>query len=253
MGHFSAEIYASPGSTLSGNQHSQRLTLESVLGSGEKARLREITSIEAGGSVENVTEQIHPENARLAIDVADLLGVTMAGIDLITTDITIPWHQSGARINEVNVSPQFSTQHREKEARRIIPALVVGDGRVPVHLVTGQGDILSHARKIRQKLSGRGYLFHITAAAYSEHPDGTELIMAGKSLFDRIIALTLRNDVQGIIVAEQMQTILSEGLAVDQFARAYVIDSDRHRGRQLRRVLQTRLPIRSCQLLEQKI
>src|SRR5690606_29296845 len=67
--------------------------------------LRPIESTEWGGIDEDVTARIHPENLRRAREAASLFGLHTAGIDIISTEIALPWHQNGAVINKVNFSP----------------------------------------------------------------------------------------------------------------------------------------------------
>jgi acyl-coenzyme A synthetase/AMP-(fatty) acid ligase/D-alanine-D-alanine ligase-like ATP-grasp enzyme len=77
----------------------------SVPTEGAWVPLRPIESTAWGGVDEEVTGLIHPENLRMALAAADLFGLHVAGIDIISPDIARPWHENGAVINEVNFSP----------------------------------------------------------------------------------------------------------------------------------------------------
>ena len=68
----------------------------SVPAAGRRVPLRRIESTEWGGVDEDVTARVHPDNLRVALDAAALFGLEVAGIDVITTDIGLPWHRSGA-------------------------------------------------------------------------------------------------------------------------------------------------------------
>src|SRR5690606_24429942 len=81
------------------------LTLDSVPAAGAWAWLRRIESTEWGGVDEDFSTTLHPDNAAIAIRAAELFGLDIAGVDIISTDITRPWHENGAIINEVNSSP----------------------------------------------------------------------------------------------------------------------------------------------------
>jgi hypothetical protein len=63
--------------------------------------LRRIESTAWGGVDEEVTQIIHKDNLFAALYASKLLGLNVAGIDIISPDISEPWHKNGAIINEV--------------------------------------------------------------------------------------------------------------------------------------------------------
>ncbi|MCB2077284.1 MAG: hypothetical protein KDE55_06245 [Novosphingobium sp.] len=223
----------------------QGLDCQSVPADGQRVLLRNITSDQWGGDVNNVTAQVHPDNARLAIDAARAVGLSIAGIDLMTTDISKPWHETGAIINEVNFTPQFSWIYREAEATQAIPALMHGDGRIPVHLVTGSGDILARARAVRDRLASEGHACHLTSADRTEAPDGKVIAMPLSTLFDRTLALVMRKDVQEMILVGAAADFAGTGLAVDRLENIYLVESDRERAEKAFRALDMRYPAKN--------
>lgn len=58
-----------------------------------------------GGSAIAVTGPIHPDNRRAACQAADLVGLDIAGIDMILPDIGRSWRDAGGGICEVNRAP----------------------------------------------------------------------------------------------------------------------------------------------------
>ena len=54
-----------------------------------------------------VTAVTHPDVAELAVKAAALLGIDVAGVDYITTDITLPPQFTNGAICEVNVHPSL--------------------------------------------------------------------------------------------------------------------------------------------------
>jgi len=79
--------------------------LGDVLEAGENLVLRRVANLSAGGVSVNVTDAIHPLNAKLAEDVAKFFDVHVLGIDLLADDITKPWTESPCAIIEINAGP----------------------------------------------------------------------------------------------------------------------------------------------------
>src|SRR5690606_26345311 len=59
-----------------------------------------------GGSAVDVTDQVHPQNAWMAGRAARILGLDVAGVDIVTSDIQKPLEGNGVLI-EVNAAPGF--------------------------------------------------------------------------------------------------------------------------------------------------
>ncbi|MGE0724602.1 MAG: hypothetical protein AB7O45_09510 [Alphaproteobacteria bacterium] len=84
----------------------------SVPAAGETVILRAAANWSQGGTAALVTDRVHPDNIRLAEHVARHLGIDIAGVDVITDDISRAFHESGARINEVQRQPAIGAQRR---------------------------------------------------------------------------------------------------------------------------------------------
>ncbi|MCB2074590.1 MAG: acetate--CoA ligase family protein [Novosphingobium sp.] len=227
----------------------QGLAPDSVPAEGQRALLRPHSTDEWGGDVENLTEAIHPDNVSLVISAVEILGLAIAGVDLMTTDISRPWHENGAVIIEVNYMPQVYLRGREDEANILIPTLLGGDGRIPVHLLTGVGDLLGEARKLKSELESKGRKCHLTSAVYSEDESGREIEITVSGLFKRSLALLMRKDVHELIMVGEAAEVFSGGLAVDRLESALVIDADAERGELTARELSVRFPVRNCRQL----
>lgn len=81
------------------------LTEFSIPQAGQVVRLRENGNISTGGSAIECTKLIHPDNAKLAVAAAKVIGLDIAGIDMATEDISKPITQCGGAIIEVNAVP----------------------------------------------------------------------------------------------------------------------------------------------------
>ena len=58
-----------------------------------------------GNMCEDVTDLVHPEVAAEAALAARVVGLDIAGIDMVTTDVSRPLHETGGAIVEVNAGP----------------------------------------------------------------------------------------------------------------------------------------------------
>jgi cyanophycin synthetase len=199
------------------------LTPESVLPEGQLAALRPFASDEWGSSADEVTQTIHPDNVRLAIDAAQTLGMRVAGVDMISTDITRPWHENGALLNEVNFKPYLVGNLDNDKVHPYMESLVDGDGRIPVHAVMGVGDLWAKARALRQRLKQAGVLAHVCGHSAVESPNGEPLHLLASGLFMRCRALLQNPCVEALIVVVDSDELLKTGLPLDRFDEVHLV------------------------------
>lgn len=83
----------------------QQCTAETIPAAGRRVLLRRTANIARGGTAEDVTAVMHPDNLRLAEDVARTVGLDVTGIDFLTADIRRSWREVGGGIIEVNPNP----------------------------------------------------------------------------------------------------------------------------------------------------
>ncbi len=123
----------------------QGYSLESVLDKGEIAYLRATANLSTGGIAVDRTDDIHPENIWIAERVAKIIGLDIAGIDVVAEDITKPLREVDGVIVEVNAAPGFRMHAApSKGLPRNIAAPVIDmlfpDGspsRIPIFAITG--------------------------------------------------------------------------------------------------------------------
>ncbi|MBE9181353.1 cyanophycin synthetase [Oculatella sp. LEGE 06141] len=85
----------------------QGYTLETVLPDGEVCYLRATANLSTGGIAIDRTDDIHPENIWIAQRAAKTIGLDIAGIDIVTADISRPLRETDGVIVEVNAAPGF--------------------------------------------------------------------------------------------------------------------------------------------------
>jgi cyanophycin synthetase len=177
----------------------------SVPDKGVMVPLRRIESTEWGGVDEEVTAVVHPENLYISLQAAKLFGLHVAGIDIISPDITTPWYVNGAIINEVNFSPLFGGA---EISRSHIPAFfaefIDGDGKIPIEVFdTGETALVFHKEQ-----AAKGNRCYMTTANRTIDELGKEIVMPFKDLKHRIRALIMRSDVDSIAIIESEQSFV---------------------------------------------
>ncbi|MFN3926111.1 MAG: cyanophycin synthetase [Pseudanabaenaceae cyanobacterium] len=85
----------------------QGWTLDSVPPAGQICYLRATANLSTGGISVDRTDEIHPENVWIAERVAKIIGLDIAGIDVVTPDIARPFRETDSAIVEVNAAPGF--------------------------------------------------------------------------------------------------------------------------------------------------
>lgn len=123
----------------------QGLTDQSVPEAGRPVLLRRNANLSTGGSAEDVTDIVHPEVAARAIEAARIVGLDVAGIDLVMEDVTKSLESQRGVVIEVNAAPGLR-MHLEPTVgtpRNVGAAIVDSlfgpgdDGRIPTAAVTG--------------------------------------------------------------------------------------------------------------------
>lgn len=77
----------------------------SVPAVGQIVKIRENGNISTGGTAVECINCIHPDNARIAVRAAKVIGLDIAGIDITTEDISKPIVEYGGAVLEVNSVP----------------------------------------------------------------------------------------------------------------------------------------------------
>ena len=83
----------------------QGYTPDSIPVAGAQVLLRQNGNLSTGGSATDVTDRVHPEVAARAVDAARVVGLDVAGVDVICRDISRPLQEQGGIVVEVNAAP----------------------------------------------------------------------------------------------------------------------------------------------------
>lgn len=120
------------------------LSLDTIPDARQCIYLRGQANLAQGGTLSNLTRNVHPDNHELAIQVARLFRVHAIGIDFMTSDIAVSWKDSPCAIIEVNCTPGLSGIGDATLAlRTLLPKRL--SGRIPTFLVVAprsEGNVL---------------------------------------------------------------------------------------------------------------
>ena len=88
---------------------------------GELVSLRATANLSTGGTSIDRTDEMHPDNVTACEMAASIIGLDIAGIDVLTDDISVPFRENGAVIIEVNAGPgvRMHTHPAEGKARNV--------------------------------------------------------------------------------------------------------------------------------------
>lgn len=123
----------------------QGLTINSIPEPGQRVTLRTNCNLSTGGTATDVTDEVHPSNVRVAKLAAQIMGLDIAGIDVLCRDIRRPLHEQSGAIVEVNAAPGLRMHlHPAQGQSRDVGAPIVdmlypnkAPSRIPIIAVTG--------------------------------------------------------------------------------------------------------------------
>ncbi len=188
--------------------------------------------IQRNGNVAfDVTDLLHPTVAAAAALAARVVGLDIAGVDMVLDDVTKPMTAQRASVIEVNASPGLLAHIKPAEGvgRPVGKAIVEHlfgddrDGRIPIVGITGTQKTGRIARMV-------AWLAHISgkhvglACSEGLYLDGRQVEAKDCAHWDAGQRLLINRSVQAAVFENPSQTILGEGLAYDKCSVGVVTD-----------------------------
>lgn len=155
----------------------QGLTLDAVPERDRRVLLRRNGNLSTGGTATDVTDLVHPSVAAWAVAAARVVGLDIAGVDIVVEDIGQPLEGQGGVIVEVNAGPglRMHVEPATGAPRPVGEAIIAhlfphGEtGRIPIVGVTGTNGKTTTTRLIAAMLSQSGKTVGMTCS------DGIEI------------------------------------------------------------------------------
>ncbi|MCC6522281.1 MAG: cyanophycin synthetase, partial [Polyangiaceae bacterium] len=147
-------------------------TKETVLPAGEMFALRSTGNLSTGGTAVDRTDVIHPDNGEIAARAAKVIGLDVAGIDLICPDISRSLRESRGVIVEVNAAPGFRmhlapTEGKPRDVAGPVVDLLYPAGkpsRIPLAAITGTNGKTTTSRMVAHILKMAGKRVGLTTS-----------------------------------------------------------------------------------------
>jgi cyanophycin synthetase len=201
----------------------QGLTPASIPQAGQKVLIQP-----NGNVADDVTDELHPDVAYMAALAARVVGLDIAGIDLVCEDISRPLAEQRGAIIEVNSSPGLlahikpATGKPREVGKAIVEHLFAdaataegASGRIPLVGVTGADGASLVASLIGTVLYQSGK--HVGVANRKGlFLDQRRVTGADCTRFDAAQRLLINRNVQAAVFESNARAILSEGLPYDR-------------------------------------
>jgi cyanophycin synthetase len=200
----------------------QGLTVDSVPAAGRVVLIRRNANLSTGGTAVDVTDEVHPGVAVVAVDAARVIGLDVAGVDVIARDIGRPLEMQGGAVLEVNAAPglRMHTQPSQGISRPAGEAIISSlfaegeTGRIPIVAVTGVNGKTTTTRFVSHILHASGFKVGM-ACSDGVYIDGRRIDNEDCSGPQSARAVLLNPVVEAAVLETARGGILREGLGFD--------------------------------------
>ena len=184
---------------------------------------RTVLIMRTGNMALDVTDEVHPEVAAQAVLAARVVGLDIAGVDLVAQDISQPLAAQGGAIVEVNAGPGLLMHLKPAvgQPRPVGQAIAnhlfkpTETGRIPVVGLMGDGDTTRPAKLVTWLLHLKG-LYTGLACADGLFMNQRQLQSQGGMDWDNAQRLLINRSVQTAVFESDVRHLLAEGLPYDR-------------------------------------
>ena len=147
------------------------LTAESIPARGQRVILRNNANLSTGGTATDVTDDVHPDFAARAIAAAQMVGLDIAGVDIVCNNVLRPLEEQGGGIVELNAAPGLRmhltpSYGKGRNVGEAVISTMFADGddaRIPLVAVAGTNGKTTTVRLIANILGSNGLRVGMTS------------------------------------------------------------------------------------------
>ncbi len=195
----------------------------SVPPSGAVVLIRRNANLSTGGTATDVTDFVHPELAARAVEAARVIGLDIAGVDVVAVDIGKPLESQRGVIVEVNAAPglRMHLEPSSGKPRAVGEAIIDSmfapgeTGRIPVVAVTGVNGKTTTTRFIAHILRSVGRRVGMTCTE-GIYIDGRRIQLGDCSGPQSAQNILLNPNVDAAVLETARGGILRAGLGFDR-------------------------------------
>ena len=189
---------------------------------GEQVLLRENDNLSTGGTAIDMTDEISADNAEIAINAANIVGLNIAGIDITTKDIGRTIREDGGAVIEVNAAPGIRMHYypaigKQRNVAKNIVDMLFPEGckhSIPLISITGTNGKTTTSRMLSKILQEKGYTVGMTSTGGVYINDNC--IMKGDTTGYRSARMILTDKrVDAAVLETARGGIVSSGLGYD--------------------------------------
>ncbi len=199
------------------------LTADSVPPKGMRVVLRNNANLSTGGTATDVTDDVHPEFAARAVAAAQMLGLDIAGVDIVCNNVLTPLEEQGGGIVELNAAPglRMHLQPSFGKGRAVGEAIVASmfddgdDARIPLVAVAGTNGKTTTVRLIASIFGSQGYRVGMTSTD-GVYIQGKRIDTGDCSGPKSARNVLMHPDVDAAVLETARGGVLREGLGFDR-------------------------------------
>ncbi len=179
--------------------------------------------VRTGNVANDVTDLVHPEIAAMAELAARIIGLDIAGVDLVAEDISKPLSEQDAAIVEINAGPGLlmhlkpATGQPRPVGKAILESLFKPEdnGRIPIVGICGTSGKTQVALLVASLLRLSGQHIGVASSAGLSF-DNRVLDTRDCATWTAAQKVLLNRNVEAAVIENSIATILNEGLGYDR-------------------------------------
>lgn len=222
----------------------QGFDIHSIPAENQTVFIRENANLSTGGTAVDATDMVHPEVADMVERAVRLIGLDVAGVDVVARDIGLPPTDGAAAIIEINAAPGIRMHHYPAagKARNVAGAVLnylypAGEnGRIPLAAITGTNGkttvtrLISHIYRLAGKTTGMTSSDGIyiggkrVLAGDTTGPDSARLVLRDPSVEAAVLEVARGGIIRGGLGYDRAQVAVITNISEDHIGQDGVDD-----------------------------